>query len=71
MIDLTKITAEQANRIECALLILEHDVREQIEAHRFLANDSDLLPSTRKTMASNAKWWEEVHELIYGKEQEQ
>lgn len=69
MIDLTKITAEQANRIECALLILENDVKEQIEAHHQLANTEDLPMSTRKTMASNAKWWEEVHELIYGKEQ--
>ena len=69
MIDLTKITPEQANRIECALLMLETDIKDNINAHHQLANTEDLPMSTRKTMASNAKWWEEVHELIYGKVQ--
>lgn len=66
MIDLTKITPEQANRIECALLILEDNVKGQITGNEALANDESLPMSTRNTMKCNAEWWKAVHALIYG-----
>lgn len=69
MIDLTRITPDQANRIECALLILERDVREHVEAHYQLANRDDLPASTRSHLKSDGEWWEEVYNLIYGKDE--
>lgn len=66
MIDLTKITPEQANRIECALLALESTVKENITGNEALANDEDLPMTTRNTLKHNAEWWKAVHALIYG-----
>lgn len=68
MIDLTKITPEQANRIECALLMLESSVKNEIAGNQALADDSSLPMATRNNLKSNAQWWEEVHTLIYGKD---
>lgn len=65
MIDLTKINADQANKIECALLQLHSDVRSFIKAHEQLANDVSLTVGTRATMRSNCEWWKAVYELIY------
>lgn len=71
MIDLTKITSEQANKIECALFSLERDVKEFIKANDYLANDKDVEEKTRETLKANANWWREVYTLIYGTEAEQ
>lgn len=68
MIDLTKITFEQANKIECALYMMEETFIENIEVYRRLANDEGLSAKTRDTMKSNAEWWQGAHDLIYGKE---
>ena len=65
MIDLTNITFEQANKIECALLQLHSDIKDFIKTYDQLANDESLSESTRKTMASNHEWWKEVYKLIY------
>ena len=64
MIDLTKITPEQANKIECALLQLESYVIETMQSWQQLSADREF----EKIGASNAQWWREVHELIYGKQ---
>lgn len=68
MIDLTNITPDQANKIECALLILESDVKNQITGNYELAKDESLTEKTRKNLKANAQWWEEVYALIYGKD---
>ena len=65
MIDLTNITLEQANKIECALIMLETDIDEKITAYEKIALDEDFTNETRKTMTSNAEWWKEVKALIY------
>ena len=65
MIDLTRITPEQANKIECALLQMEHIFEANIETYTSLAED-DALKSARATFKSNAEWWKEVRTLIYG-----
>lgn len=66
MIDLTTITAEQANKIECALLALESAINAEIDGNQKLAADESLPMSTRTNLESNAQWWKEVHTLIYG-----
>ena len=65
MIDLTKITPEQANKIECALLQLHTDVKKFIECYDELSKDEDLSAQTRATSKSNCEWWKAVYELIY------
>ena len=70
MIDLTRISPEQANRIECALIMLEGDVKDNIETYYKLTNRPDLEEDTILTLVENAKWWEGVYKLIYGKEYE-
>ena len=71
MIDLTSITLEQANKIECALIMLEDDIKKQIDGNKALANDMELSEGTRNNLKGTAQWWEEVHKLIYeGKEDE-
>ena len=66
MIDLTKITAEQANKIECALLQMEKHCIENMRSWGTLATDTNFSADARANFASNAQWWREVHELIYG-----
>ena len=69
MIDLTNITLEQANKIECALIQLEDVFKDRIGSYRILANDSTYFTEqARENFASNADWWQEVFELIYGGE---
>ena len=65
MIDLTKITFEQANKIEVALLQLENHFKENIKCWSELATDKAFSEQARETFSSNAKWWAEVHNLIY------
>ena len=69
MIDLTKITPEQANRIECALMMLEGAVKEQITGNQALADDPSLPQTARNNLMGTAQWWKEVHTLIYGKDE--
>lgn len=68
MIDLTRITPEQANRIECALMMLEGAVKEQIDGNQALADDPSLPQTTRNNLMGTAQWWKELHALIYGKD---
>lgn len=68
MIDLTKITPDEANKIEVALLQLHNDVKKFVKSFDDLANDTSLDESTRKNMASNREWWKSVYALIYGEE---
>lgn len=65
MIDLTKITADEANKIEVALLQLHGDVQDFIKAFDGLARDESLTVGTRASMRSNCEWWKAVYELIY------
>lgn len=66
MIDLTKITPEQANKIEMALVLLENNVVANIEATVKLGKCEELSEKTRAIMTSNAEWWDEAYALIYG-----
>ena len=69
MKDLTKLTPEEANKIECLLLTLEKDVKEHIEANERLSKDyPSLTEELRKTFASNCEWFKECYLLIYEKE---
>lgn len=68
MIDLLKITPEQANKIECALLSLHKEVEDTIDTFNVLSEGKDLSEDIRKRMRSNRDWWQEVYDLIYGKE---
>lgn len=65
MIDLTRITPDQANKIECALIILESSIKNQITGNYELARDESLTDRARKNFRGTAEWWEEVHRLIY------
>lgn len=66
MIDLTKITPEQANKIECALLQLEDSFKNNINAYAELSEDDSFSEKTRATFKCNAEWWKAAHALIYG-----
>lgn len=65
MIDLTKITPEQASKIECALLQMENHVIDTMQSWSKLSTDTAFTEKARNNFASNAKWWRDVHELIY------
>ena len=69
MIDLTKIDFDQANKIECALLQMEHHFKEQIECYDRLAVDPEFTDKARVTFKCNAEWWRAVHALIYGEDE--
>jgi hypothetical protein len=68
MIDLTKITPDEARKIEVALLQLHNDVEKFIKGFDDLANDEKLDEGTKKTMAANREWWKSAYALIYGEE---
>ena len=68
MIDLTTLTPEQANKLECFLITIEDDLKKTIEAHDTLSKDQSFLPDLRKTFASNCEWYKELYHLIYQKE---
>ena len=68
MINLTKITPEQANKIECALISLEQDFIDKAKAFEEASTWEDLSEKTRNTLKSNAEWWRETHALIYNSE---
>ena len=65
MIDLTKITPDEANKIECALNMLEERIFEIAQNFEELSKCVDLPINTRKTLKSNSEWWYEVYALIF------
>ena len=65
MIDLTKITPEEANKIECGLLMLEKEIVEKAEAFENASTWEDLPKKSRNTMKSNGEWWREFHTLLF------
>ena len=65
MIDLTKITREEANKIECALLCLEKEMIDKAQAFENASTWEDLSEKSRILMKSNAEWWSEVHTLLF------
>lgn len=68
MIDLTKITPDEANKIECALLCLEKEIIDKAEAFEKASTWEDLPEKSRKVMKSNGEWWREVHALLFESE---
>ena len=64
MIDLTKITPEEANKLEMALIQLTGNIEEKIKAYESISEDEEFTIETRNTMKSNAEWWREVLHLI-------
>lgn len=64
MIDLTKITTEEANKLEMALISLTGDIEGKIKAYESVSEDKDFSKETRRKMKSNAEWWREVLHLI-------
>ena len=65
MIDLTKITPDEANKIEIALLCLEREIIARIEASESASLMDGLDEETRLMIKSNTEWWREVHELLF------
>ena len=65
MKDLTKLTFEEANKLECALLMLEKEVRQCIDIYMSVSEDPTFTEKTRNTMRSNAEWWQEVYTMLY------
>ena len=68
MLDLTKITPDEANKIECALLGLEKEIIDKAEAFEVASTWEDLSENSRNVMKSNAEWWREVHALLFDTE---
>ena len=66
MIDLTKITSSEANKIECALIMLEKEILANAKAYEETASWDILSEKSQNVMKSNAQWWREVHQLIFG-----
>lgn len=69
MIDLMKITPEEANKIECALLYLKKNILDKAKAYEDASTWEDLPEKSRNVMKSNAEWWQEVHTLLFKTEQ--
>lgn len=68
MKDLTTLTHEEANKLECMLLTLTSDIEKIIDTYDKLAEDSSFSEDTQRVMKSNAEWYRECYLLIYGKE---
>ena len=66
MIDLTQITFEQANIIECVLSQMETRIYDNYECYEKLACDTTFSDTTRECMNRNAKWWLTAYQLIFG-----
>lgn len=66
MIDLTKITPEQANKIECALLMMDSHIKDVIKAFEAASTYPELTEQARETMKSNAEWWKDLYQLLNG-----
>ena len=68
MLDLTKITSEEANKIECALLMIEKEILDKAKAFENASTWEDLPEKSRNVMKSNAEWWYNVHDLLFNTE---
>ena len=65
MKDLMKLTSDEANKLECALLMLHDTIHEYIGLYAKMAQDMDLKEKTRAVMQSNSEWWQEVYTMLY------
>ena len=65
MLDLTKLTPDEVNKIEVALLCLEREIIAKAEASESASLLEGLDEETRLQIKSNGEWWREVHELIF------
>lgn len=65
MKDLTKLTEVEANKLECALIMLDGDIRDIIRNYERIAEDDSLPDTARVTFKGNAEWWKEVYLMIY------
>ena len=65
MIDLTKITPDEANKIECALIQLQKRIFEISQDFDELSKCEDLPKGTRDILKSNSEWWREVYALLF------
>ena len=68
MIDLTRITPDEANKIECALISLEKEIIDIAETFEDASTWEDFSEDTRNVMKSNGEWWREVHALLFESE---
>lgn len=66
MIDLTNITPEQANKIEMVLIMFQDDLEQLAVLSEQHANDTTLSDHVRSVSRSNAQWYREAYNLIYG-----
>lgn len=65
MIDLTKITLDEANKIELALIFLEKEIIEKAKASEYASMWGNFPERIRNIMKSNGEWWREVHALLF------
>lgn len=65
VIDCTKLTVEQSNKIEMVLLSLQSRVFDQIIAYEKLSADTSLSQEVRSTMQSNAEWWLNTYDFLF------
>lgn len=65
MINLTKVTEDQANKIEMVLNMMENHIKEQEQIFLSLVDNENFTEKTCETMRSNAEWWREAYELIF------
>lgn len=70
MIDLTKLTPEQANKLEMYLITCEEDLVDSINTYERLSAMTDYSESIRAKFRSNANWYRELYQLIFEKEYE-
>lgn len=68
MIDLTKLTLEQANKLEMYLITCEEDIVDSINTYERLSEDTDYTESIRAKFRSNSEWYKELYQLIFEKE---
>ena len=68
MIDLTKITPDEANKIEFGLLMLEKEIIDKTKDFEEASNWEDLPEKSRNVIKSNGEWWREFHALLFKSE---
>ena len=71
MIDLTKLTMEQANKLEMYLITCEEDIVDSITTYERLSEDPEFSDSIRAKFRSNSEWYKELYQLIFEKEYEE
>lgn len=65
VIDCTKLTVEQANKVEITLLYLQSHIYDQVIAYEKLAADTSLSQEVRNTMQNNAEWWLNTYDFLF------